>query len=362
MQVSREDLAAAVAQGVITAKQADDLCALWEKRAPSPDGKMPPLVEPPPAAPRPRFDFVHVAYYFGALLVISAMGWFMTLGWERFGGLGIFAIALVYACCFVAAGRTLWHRENLNIPGGLFITMAVCMTPLATYGFLRWTGWWPAADPGNYRGFHEWIKGGWFTMELATIGAGLVALRSYRFPFLVAPVAFVLWYMSMDLAPLLYGTDVTWSDRAWVSAGVGLVMLLVAYLIDRRTRQDFAFWLYLFGLLAFWGGLSSMDSDDELKKFLYLLINLALMASSILLSRRAFMVFGVLGVMGYLGDLSYHVFRDSLAFPFVLSLIGIAIIALGIWYHRHRAGVERGLLGMLPAGMRDHLPIHRRAR
>jgi len=356
VQISREDLAAAVAQGLITAKQADDLWAAWEKRAPSQEGKMSPLVEPPPAAPRPRFDFVHVAYYFGALLVISAMGWFMTLGWERFGGLGIFAIALVYAFCFVSAGRTLWHRENLKIPGGLLMTMAVCMTPLATYGFLRWTGFWPAADPGSYRGFHEWIKGGWFTMELATIGAGLVALRFYRFPFLVAPIAFVLWYMSMDLAPLLYGTDISWNDRAWVSAGVGLAMLLAAYFIDRRTREDFAFWLYLFGLLAFWGGLSSMESHNELKKFLYLLVNLALMAISILLSRRVFMVFGALGVMGYLGYLSYHVFQDSLAFPFVLSLIGIGIIASGIWYHRHRAGVERALLGALPQAVRRHLP------
>jgi hypothetical protein len=56
------------------------------------------------------------------------------------------------------------------------------------------------------------------------------------------------------------------------------------------------------------------------------------------------------------------VFQNSLAFPFVLSLIGIGIIALGIWYHRHRTGVERALLGVLPAGMRDHLPLNRRAR
>ena len=37
---------------------------------------------------RPRFDLPNVAYYFGALVVISAMGWFMSDAWERFGGGG----------------------------------------------------------------------------------------------------------------------------------------------------------------------------------------------------------------------------------------------------------------------------------
>jgi hypothetical protein len=33
-----------------------------------------------------RFEPAHVGYYFGALLVIGAMGWFMTNGWDAFTG------------------------------------------------------------------------------------------------------------------------------------------------------------------------------------------------------------------------------------------------------------------------------------
>lgn len=68
-------------------------------------------------APRSRFDLPNVAYYFGALVVISAMGWFMTEAWERFGGAGILAISLAYAGAFVAAGRSLWRRGGLRTPG-----------------------------------------------------------------------------------------------------------------------------------------------------------------------------------------------------------------------------------------------------
>src|SRR5207244_2586927 len=138
------------------------------------------------------------------LIVIGAMGWFMTEAWERFGGGGIFLIAVAYATGFVLAGRVLWKRERL-IPGGLLVTMAVCTTPLAIYGLERWIGIWPAEDPGPYTRFHPFIHASWLLMEAGTIAAGCVALRFVRFPFLTAPVAYALWYMSMDLTPLLFG-------------------------------------------------------------------------------------------------------------------------------------------------------------
>jgi hypothetical protein len=96
----------------------------------------------------------------------------------------------------------LWNQA-LRIPGGLLFTIAVCMTPLAVYGLERWTGFWPENDPGEYANFHPYINGSWLLMEVATVAAGLVVLRIWRFPFLTAPIAYALWYMSMDLVALL---------------------------------------------------------------------------------------------------------------------------------------------------------------
>jgi hypothetical protein len=236
MYVSKKDFEWAVAQGLLSAEQSESVWNALESRD----------------ANRPRFDLAHIMYYFGALVVISAMGCFMTLGWEKFGGGGIMLISAVYALCFVLAGRTLWFKQNLTIPGGLLFTMAVCMTPLVVYGFERMIGLWPQGDPGTYRDFHVWVKGSWFFMEVATIIAALVALRFVRFPFLTFPIAFCLWYMSMDLTPLLCGRpEFTWNERLWVSVCFGLVVLLVSFLVDCRTKDDYAFWGYLFGMLAF---------------------------------------------------------------------------------------------------------------
>jgi hypothetical protein len=139
----------------------------------------------------------------------------------------------------------------------------------------------------------------------------------------------------------------------------GLVILLFSYLIDRRTRDDYAFWLYLFGMLSFWGGLSLMKSDSELNKFIYCIINIGLMFISIVLQRRVFLVFGALGVFGYIGHLAHRVFRDSLMFPFALSFIGIAIIYLGIKYQRDMDKWEIIFLKVIPDGLKRRLPITR---
>ncbi|HEX2499993.1 MAG TPA: hypothetical protein VHO73_00950 [Methylomirabilota bacterium] len=239
MQVSRADLWWAVSRGVIGREQVEPLWQALAERG----------------AGRQSFDLPHLAYYLGALIVISAMGWFMNQAWEVQGGSALLVIAVAYGVIFASVGWRLWTREGLRVPGGLLITTAVCMVPLAVYALERLTGIWPQGDPGPYRGYHVWVKGSWFLMEAATIVAGLVALTVVRFPFLTAPIAFSLWYMSMDLTPLLFGrADFTWEERLWVSLLFGLVMLVVTYLVDRRTEEDFAFWGYLFGLAAFWGG------------------------------------------------------------------------------------------------------------
>ena len=346
MRVRRKDFSWAVSEGVISEAQAENLWRVLERRGQD----------------RPRFDLPHVAYYFGALVVICAMTWFVTLGWERFGGGGLFAISLSCALGFVVAGGLLWRDRGLKVPGGLLVTAAVCMTPLAVYGFERMTGLWLQGAPGDYADFYHYIKGGWFPMEAATIGAGLLALRFFRFPFLTAPVAFALWFMSMDLTPLIYGRHYYEAQGfQMVSLIFGLVMLIGAYLVDRRTEEDYAFWGYLFGMFAFWGGLTLFEGGSELDWLIYGLINAGLIPLSVLLQRRVFVVFGAAGVFGYVGHLAWEIFEASLLFPFVVSAAGLAIIALGILYAKNRPRIENTMMRAIPTRLRRLLPTEREA-
>jgi hypothetical protein len=84
-------------------------------------------------------------------------------------------------------------------------------------------------------------RGSWVPVELATVVAGLVALRSYRFPFLVARVAGALWPLSMDVTPWILGDpSPDWRLRRLVSVWFGLGTLIVAWAVDLRARGDSA--------------------------------------------------------------------------------------------------------------------------
>ena len=117
------------------------------------------------------------------------------------------------------------------------------------------------------------------------------------------------------------GGDITWELRKLVSLYSGLLMIGLAFWVDIRSRHkaDYAFWLYIFGVITFWGGLSSQSSDDELSKFIYFCINLLMIGVGALLIRRVFVVFGALGSCGYLGYLAFDVFSDSWLFPMTLT-------------------------------------------
>lgn len=332
MELNRRDLEAAAAHGLLDPAQAERLWQFMCERH----------------RDRPGFRFTHILYYLGGLIAIGAMTLFMTLGWERFGGWALLAIALAYA----GAGLALTHyflKRGHAIPAGLCGAFVVALTPLAVYGLQAGLGWWNEGHP--YRDYHLLIDWRWLFMELATLASGAVLLWRYRLPFMVMPIAVTLWYMSMDLTPFLFGnTDYAWEYRKLVSLWFGLLMLLLAFWVDIRNRstRDYAFWLYLFGMLAFWGGLTLLDSGSELGKFLYFCINLLLIGLGAALSRRVFVVFGGLGSAGYLGHLAYSVFEDSLLFPFALTLIGLGVIYLGIVWQRHEAALGTRLRALLP--------------
>jgi len=338
MRLSTQQLNKAVAQGILSATQAENLQQF--------------LAQEPQAA---RFDFTHVLYYLGGLMAIGAMTLFMTLGWETFGGWGIVSISLIYAL----AGITLlqhFRSRGYAVPAALCGAFVIALTPLAVYGLQQALGFWPD-DTSQYRDYHRRVRWHWLYMELATLAVGTIMVWHYRYPFLILPVAVTLWYLTMDLAIMLTGGSSDWELRKLVSMYTGLLMIGLAVWVDIRARfsGDYAFWLYLFAVIAFWGGLSLQHSDSELAKFGYFCINLLMIGVGVMLLRRVFVVFGALGSCGYLGYLAADVFKQSWLFPISLTLIGLLVIYLGILWQKHEQEISQRLRNCLPAPLRELL-------
>lgn len=358
--ITRGDLAAAQAQGLIDGASVEPL---WRWLAEAAGARAPRAA----THEAPHFSFTHTLYYFGGMLAIGAATLFMTEGWQRLGPWGLAAIALAYAvACVALAGRL--DARQLEIPAGIVATLAICLVPLATWAVQQGLGLWPEGGPGRYTAYHTHIDWRWLTLELSTLAAAATALWALRYPFLMMPLAVTLWYLSMDLARLVVAPEEreAWAFYRDFSLLFGLAMALLAFWVDVRSRsrepaapgsgRDYAFWLYLLGVLTFWGALSARQSTSEVAKLLYALLNVGFVLLGAVLDRRIFTICGALGVAFYLGDISARLFRDSLLFPLALTAIGLTVIGCGVWWQRHEAPIRARLWQALPPTLRGWMP------
>jgi hypothetical protein len=350
LNLTATDLRRAATVGVISSGDAQRLIE-WA-------GAHVQVVAPPPQVAlveQPKgLNLVTVAYYFGALLIMGACGWFLGDKWDDLGPQGVLLTALLYAVVCASLGR--WLRgAGYKLGGGLLITVAVCMTPLVVYAIEDLAGIWPrfTAVGINYDVFNRRLTGCHVSMELATVAVAAVTLWFVRFPFLTAPLAFACWLFAMH-AVALFAVDVRLDQnaRSRVTMAVGLATLLIGLLLDRAQAkraqphgEDYGFWCNLFGMFGFWGGLTWMDGGDEFGRFIYLLVNIALIGAAVKFKRSVMLIFGAIGVHIYLGYLAYSVFRDSLLFPFAVALLGLSLIACTVLAQRfmNRQRVRRAL-------------------
>lgn len=334
MRMTRQDITAAVKAGIITDQQAQKLADFWHQHHDE----------------VPTFRLTHLLYYFGGLLAISAITLFVTSAWEMMQGLPLFVLS-VLLFIFGLLFTRYFLNNKLTIPAGIMSTFSLAVVPVGIYSLQTWLGYFPKTS-FDYADYHSFIDWSWMPMEVGTLLVGVVMLYFYRFPFLLFPISVTLWYMSMDLYPLLFRPEeYTYTARSLFSMYFGLCVLAVALYMDFKhsdDKKDYAFWLYLFGVMAFWGGLSSQSSDSELSKFFYCMINVFMVFVSVFLNRRVFAVFGAFGILGYLGYLSFNVFSGSLGFPVVLIFLGILIILVGTRWARIEAAIYNKLRPYIP--------------
>lgn len=338
MKITRNTLDDAVKADILSAEQAESLHA-YLKNLPS---------------EAPRFDFTHVLYYFGGLVAIGAMTIFMNLGWESFGGWGIFFIAITYA------GIGLWlaqvfHAKGYAIPAGICATFAVALTPLSIYGLQQALGIWHEVE--LYRDYYRYIRWHWLYMEFGTLIVGVIVLWRYKYPFLIMPLAVTLLYMSMDIAAMIVGEGADIELRLLVSMYFGLLFVLFAVWVDFKAqgKADYAFWLYIFGAMAFWGGLKIQASDGDLFKLMYFFVNVLMIGFGVVIVRRVFVILGAIGSCVYLGHLAFDVFEDSWLFPMALTAIGLLIIYLGVLWQKKEKVITDKLQSLLPVALKKFL-------
>ena len=344
------DLDAWVRRGLIEPGQRDAILAAIGGESPAPA----PVVPPAAAVPRERehgFNFVTVAYYFGAFLVLLAYTIFIGLQWQQLGPSGQTLISLGTAAALWAIGGFLRQR-GYPTAGNLLVFAGTGVVPLIAYSALNWAGWWPASPrTAEYSQFYETIHGNWVILEVVSIAAALAAIAWTRFPLISLLAAFWGWYLSMDVARILTGRpDRDWGNPEWiVGALFGLAMLALGVRLQQsRGGQAWSRWLYLFGHLALIGNLGMLALDrGGLPGVLFLLVYLAVVVASVPLQSRIWLVFGALGCYAYVARLAFEVFAGSLGFLFAMAALGVLIVLATVAFQRF---VQPWLRKRLPGG------------
>jgi len=142
--------------------------------------------------------------------------------------------------------------------------------------------------------------------------------------------------VSIDAVDYLV-TESTVEINSWISVVFGALLIGAAYVIaNKDPSQEFPFWGYLAGVWFYWAGWTTLFAwpvyNNYYFAFLYFVVNVVLLAGSVYTKQRVFLIFGSIGVLWYIEYLVNSILWNSWYLPLVLTLLGLAFIALAVYY------------------------------
>ena len=303
--------------GLISQEQLDSILSAEDLKA-----------EPATKEKKPGLNLITVVYYFGGFLALLSftlfigMSWMDLSDWARFG--------IVLGTMLVTGGIGAWLKFAQNYPtaGGLLIFVSTAIVPVAIYTINILLGIWP--DDAS---FYE-LRFAILLMSLASLIASGVSLYLTRFSLIALLVAAAAHITLLDIAQFIGGEAFAAGEANAVITGS---LLVLGTWLKSWQEKPYAFWIQLYGVIAFQISFSVLFAESESLLFglLFLLVYLIFIGASLWLRQVIFLVFGAIGFYTYIFRLVFDVFEGKAYFPLVLGLIGLSIIVLAVLYQKY---------------------------
>lgn len=260
------------------------------------------------------------------------------------------SLILFFGCALLCIffGYKLWFLKNLKILGGLFSIVSISLISLCLfvdYAFI------------DYRLLY---------VQLAIIILSLMMLYFVKCAFLTLPLFMAFYPLMMNSLWISYGNK--WAPiifAAKIPILFGICMILIAYLIDRRTKEDYAFWLYFVGLYFFnigwitYQGLM-IEFITQMDYFLHFLVFIFFIIVSVWLERKIFMFYGIFGVLVYLLKLFFYFLKFDLGFEYGNTLfVVLVIIFFAIYYQKKQEKIDKVIKILIPKFLLKYQPKNR---
>jgi hypothetical protein len=300
-----------------------------------------------------------IAIVFGAIAFISILGAFGAAIGKTFGSAGLLSISILYA---VIAGFFSWFlivKREKRFAGGISALIAVAMFPFVIAALEQILGLWPD-NIALFQGYHFWAYGSWLMIELTTIGAGCIAVALTRCPFIIIPVLLSLWHFSMDLSSIIARQHYAEDSSSQIGSMIfSIVLLAVSFIADRRTREDYSFWGYLFGCFALIAGISSMELSPSVQIFGVILFTVIFFTAAFFLERRLLFIMGSFSLFAVVSFFLTKIFTDATVLFFCLSAFGAAQLSVFFLYLRKENDLFRSFENKIPGFLRKKKPYYR---
>lgn len=236
----------------------------------------------PADALRPRWSSASALVYLGGVVILLATSALIGVLGDDHGDwalAGYSALATVLALAFAH-----WlEQSGRAVAAGVLATLAVVFFAIFVGSVENLLGILDV-DVGDY-------QPATLLLEALTIAAALVALRRFRAPLLVLPIALTFWIAVVDL-----GSLGSWDAGEVLSILVGAALIVAAVAVDRAGREPYGFWLHAVGGLAFGGGVLALVEGGVGWGFVGLL-SLAYVGAAYLLGRSSYAVLGTIGIL-----------------------------------------------------------------
>jgi len=282
-----------------------------------------------------RLDIATIAYYFGGFIILLAYTIFMGSRWDSLEATAQTIVTVATIAVLGGVGAYL-REQKFVLAGDILIFAATGLFPVLIYCVQQLFGLWPDSSI-PYRGYYREILPLWIVIEVLTIWVAVVVWYLSRFPLHTLLISFWAWFFAIDFVQWVSNdTSRRWStDEQVMSVLIGLALILIGIILQKRRKDRDSFWFYLFGHILFLCHLATLTFDQGgWLSLIFIAVYLLFVVGSVWLQRRVFLVFGAIGIYGYVCYFAFTLL-GVLGFTFGLALVGLLIIFSAVWYQRY---------------------------
>lgn len=308
---------------------------------------------------------VKIFYYFGGLIMLSAMSWLMSYTVLYNSYATILLLGGLYAIAFLFVGEFLW-RKNEKLPAKILYFLFISTVGFIMLDIEKMIGFFPHfSDMEVIPNYWDLCRLPVVVLSVLTIIANTI-LQKYRQSSILGLITiFCVYAIYLSIVDWIYGWE-NINDNILFHSNLifGIGLIIVGFVKDRTAKVDYSQWLYFFGATGTFMsllvilGLNYVE-PPQIQLIAYILSIIYIFIGQIL-KRKTFSIIGVLGFIEYILYLEAQLLEGySTILACIVIVTGLIILYLGVIYNKNVDKIDAFCEKLTPQKVKKFLPQNR---